>query len=78
MSPHDETLIVPYLKGELTADERRGLENHLAGCADCRATTDDYRTMLGALKDGAPAPPFTFKTRPPRSPTGRQSRRTGR
>jgi anti-sigma factor RsiW len=54
---HDETLLVPYLKGELSADERRSLEEHLAGCADCRATADDYRTVLGALAEGAPAPP---------------------
>lgn len=55
--PHDETLIVPYLRGELPETERRALEAHLAECADCRATADDFRTTLTALADGAPAPP---------------------
>jgi predicted anti-sigma-YlaC factor YlaD len=54
---HDDTRIVPYLRGELPDRERSAVEAHLAECADCRATADDFRTMLTALAEGAPAPP---------------------
>lgn len=54
---HDETRIVPYLRGELSDSDRDALEAHFAECADCRTTADDFRTMLAALADGAPTPP---------------------
>lgn len=54
---HDETAIVPYLRGELGGAERREVEAHLAGCADCRAVADEFRSILAALVEAAPAPP---------------------
>ncbi|MBI1734093.1 MAG: zf-HC2 domain-containing protein [Candidatus Rokubacteria bacterium] len=54
---HDETAIVPYLRGELADAERRAMAAHLAACADCRKVADDFRVVLGLLVEGAPRPP---------------------
>jgi anti-sigma factor RsiW len=35
-----------YLDDELTADERRGLEAHLAGCADCAVALDELKRVI--------------------------------
>lgn len=46
-----------YVDGELADGERSALEAHLATCADCRATVDDLRKVVGrarALDDRAP------------------------
>jgi hypothetical protein len=46
-----------YVDGELANGERHALETHLATCADCRATVDDLRKIVGrarALDDRAP------------------------
>ena len=54
---HDETVIVPYLRGELPDAERRDVEAHRGGCAECTAVADDFRSILGALAQAAPKPP---------------------
>ncbi len=46
---HPETEIVPYLRGELTADERARVGAHLEGCALCRATADASSAILSNL-----------------------------
>jgi hypothetical protein len=56
-SAHDETAIVPYLGNELPEAEQRAMAAHLAGCAECRAVADDFRTVLGILGESAPRPP---------------------
>ncbi len=46
-----------YLDGELSTDEARELEAHLAGCAECRDTVADLRRIIGgaaALRDREP------------------------
>lgn len=53
---HDETAIVPYLRGELGDAERRELEAHLAACADCRAVADDFSAVLATLAAEPEAP----------------------
>jgi putative zinc finger protein len=48
------------LDGELDDAETAWLDEHLAGCPDCRATADAYaaqRFELRALRDRAPIPP---------------------
>ncbi len=35
--------------GDTTAAEMRGLEAHLAGCADCRAEAEGFRALCGQL-----------------------------
>jgi anti-sigma factor RsiW len=46
---HPEIEIVPYLRGELSTDERARVGAHLEGCAQCRATADASSAMLSSL-----------------------------
>src|SRR5277367_6858821 len=46
---HPETEIVPFLRGELSADERARVGAHLEGCSQCRATADASSAMLSKL-----------------------------
>ena len=59
MNRHEpfEELISASLHGDLTADERRRLDAHLDGCAQCRQTLaafSDQRRMLAGLRHVAP------------------------
>jgi predicted anti-sigma-YlaC factor YlaD len=54
---HEDTRIVPFLRGELAESEQRAVESHLAGCAECRATADDFQATLALLAASAPAAP---------------------
>ena len=59
MNRHEpfEELISASLHGDLTADERRRLDAHLDGCAQCRDTLaafSDQRRMLAGLRHVAP------------------------
>ena len=40
---HEDTRIVPYLRGELSPLEKPSVEAHLASCTECRATAEDFR-----------------------------------
>ncbi|MFZ2063020.1 MAG: zf-HC2 domain-containing protein [Candidatus Binatus sp.] len=46
---HPDTEIVPYLRGELSADERARVGAHLEGCAQCRESADASAAMLENL-----------------------------
>jgi Putative zinc-finger len=46
-----------YLDDELTPDERRGLEAHLAGCADCTAMLDELTRVVERARTLTPRPP---------------------
>ena len=46
---HPETEIVPYLRGELSADERARVGAHLEGCAQCREAADASSAILSNL-----------------------------
>lgn len=48
-----------YLDGELRPEEKAQLENHLAGCPDCRAALGQLRAVSGLVKARAmePVPP---------------------
>ena len=48
---HPETEIVPYLRGELSADEHARVGAHLEGCAQCRETADASSAMLSNLAE---------------------------
>lgn len=47
---HLDTTLVPYLRGELAADEQTAAAAHLAECAGCRRALDDTRAVLDALR----------------------------
>jgi anti-sigma factor RsiW len=46
---HPETELIPYLRGELSADERARVGAHLEGCAQCRESADASSAMLSSL-----------------------------
>ena len=46
---HPETEIVPYLRGELSADERARVGAHLEGCAQCRESAEASAAILSNL-----------------------------
>lgn len=50
-------LLSPYLEGELTPEERAGVESHLGECEDCRIDLDLLRRTVVALKGLPDLPP---------------------
>jgi anti-sigma factor RsiW len=61
-----EAKLVEYLDGRAKPAERRAVEEHLAGCAGCRAQAEDFRTLWGALDDLpviSPSPAFDASLR---------------
>jgi len=46
---HPETELVPYLRGELSAEERARVGAHLEGCAQCRESAEASSAMLSNL-----------------------------
>jgi anti-sigma factor RsiW len=48
MSPHEEflELAAAATSGELTQEERRKLDEHLAGCAPCRETLEQFKVTM--------------------------------
>lgn len=48
-SRHPETDLIAYLKDELPRPSRETVTRHLDGCAECRATLADFRTLLAGL-----------------------------
>ena len=49
MAIHPETELIPYLRGELSADERARVGAHLEGCAQCRESADASSALLSNL-----------------------------
>ncbi len=59
---HPETEIVPYLRGELSADEKARVGAHLEGCAHCREAAEASSVLLSNLAravDGVREPDWT-------------------
>ncbi len=46
---HPETELIPYLRGELNADERARVGAHLEGCAQCRDSAEASSSILSNL-----------------------------
>ncbi len=57
------TLIAELLGGELPAAQRPALEEHLAGCADCRALAEQAGAGLGLLREAFPPVPARARPR---------------
>ena len=58
-SRHPETELIAYLKDELEHAPRETVARHLEGCAECRATLADFRTLLAGVA-AAPAPTLAW------------------
>jgi len=46
---HPETELIPYLRGELSADDRARVGAHLEGCAQCRQSAEASSSILSNL-----------------------------
>ena len=53
-------LISAALDGELSGEEQRTLEEHLAGCEECRAYREALRELSGLLSQDLPTPDESF------------------
>jgi anti-sigma-K factor RskA len=70
-------LLGPYVLGELTAEEERGLERHLEGCPECRNELEIIRHTHDLLrKEAATVPPPELKDRVLAQATGEISERS--
>src|SRR3990172_11229948 len=56
-TPHPDTLLVAYLRGELAENDRRSVANHLAACSECARAAEDFQRILGDLASSLPEPP---------------------
>ena len=56
--------VLALYDGELTGDVRREAENHLAGCAECRRSYEQWRSMAkGLFREPQVQPPELFVDR---------------
>ena len=46
---HPDLKLMPYQRGELSADERAAVERHLEQCADCRESADSSAAILSQV-----------------------------
>ena len=57
MTCHDyRDLMMGYLDNELTDEQRRQFEEHLAGCNPCQVVVDNIRKTITLYKAGEPYP----------------------
>jgi anti-sigma-K factor RskA len=59
---HPETDLVPFFRGELSADERDRVQHHLEGCAQCRQSMEALAGTLrrvSARLDELPTPEWS-------------------
>lgn len=56
---HVRDLLAPWVREELCADDRRSVEEHVAGCEECRAE----ERLLRALHAGMPVLPDDLQAR---------------
>jgi len=54
--------LIPYADGMLAADERRRIDGHITGCADCAAELREVRELNLLLVTLPPAPPVAVAT----------------
>ena len=57
MTRHPETELIPYLRGDLHAEERESVSRHLQDCGACRASLEETRAVLEAMRAERPALP---------------------
>ncbi len=52
--------LIPYADGMLAADERKRVDGHILGCAECAADLREVRELNLLLVSLPPAPPAAF------------------
>ncbi len=78
-----QEMLLYYVNGSLSNEERKALERHLAQCADCRAAAEDWRALaqvakaeVESLKDDLPPLALPGNTRyAPRGPNSPSHRK---
>lgn len=45
-----EELLVQYIEGDLSAEERRAVDEHLASCAECRGSLETFKSLEESLE----------------------------
>ena len=60
-SRHPETELIAYLKDELPPPSRETVARHLEGCAECRATLADFRTLLAGIARPSAGQPVAWQ-----------------
>ncbi len=65
MSDHERmrNLIGPYVMGELTPQEEREMDDHLASCPECRSEVEELREIHDDLAELSSAPPPELRER---------------
>jgi putative zinc finger protein len=53
---HPRDLLSAYLDGEVDRDVRSSIDQHLSGCASCRALLEDFRSVAAAAARETPPP----------------------
>ena len=51
-APHIDEQLSAYIDGELTADERRAVDEHLEACSDCRKEYEQLRQVVELASEG--------------------------
>ena len=57
LTRHPDELLDAWLDGRLEADERRGVDEHLADCERCRTQLEVLRATVAAVRTGLPPAP---------------------
>lgn len=55
-TPHPDTLLIAYLRGELAESDRRSVADHLAACSECARAAEDFQRILSNLGSSLPEP----------------------
>lgn len=56
-TPHPDTLLIAYVRGELAEGDRMTVAAHLATCAECTRALEDFQRILQDLGSSLPRPP---------------------
>src|SRR3990167_1338566 len=56
-TPHPDTLLIAYLRGELAENDHRSVADHLAACSGCARAAEDFQRILNDLGSSLPQPP---------------------
>lgn len=77
---HPETELVPFLRGELSAEERERVQHHLNGCAQCRESIEGLGATMQRVAsriEELPVPEWSAYRRELRLKLARRKERAG-